>query len=53
MKQNKYRYVVVLQGNDGSGWKDKFTSNCWIDAKSYESETMKMRIIQRRILNNG
>ena len=55
-KQNKYRYLVVLQGNYGYGWEDLTASEDYKeikqDLKDYrENEGGKYRIINRRELN--
>ena len=56
-KQNKYRYLVVLQGNYGYGWEDLTASEdrkeIKQDLKDYrENEGCTYRIINRRELNN-
>lgn len=58
VKQNKYNYVKVIQGNYGYGWEDvseydkKEFSTVKNDLKEYRlSNTGAYRLIDRRILN--
>ncbi len=56
MKQNKYTYLHVLQGNYGFGWEDLTASESFREVyqnkKEYrENEGGIYRIIQRRELN--
>ena len=61
MKENKYTYYVVLQGNYGDGWTDEVFYNTkqegWRkelreDLKSYrENASGQYRTIRRRELN--
>ena len=57
-KQNKYRYVKLIQGNFGYGWEDvseydkQDFSLVKNDLKEYRlSNTGSYRVIDRRILN--
>ena len=61
--QNKYRYLVVLQGNYGYGWDDlchydKSDLKAYKEAKTnlkcyrYNEKQALHRIIERRELNN-
>ena len=57
-KQNKYRYVKVIQGNCGYGWEDvceynkQEFSTVKNDLKEYRlSNTGVYRVIDRRVLN--
>ena len=57
-KQNKYRYVKLIQGNFGYGWDDvseydkQDFSLVKNDLKEYRlSNTGSYRVIDRRILN--
>ena len=59
VKQNKYSYVKVIQGNYGYGWEDVSTydkqefSTAKNDLKEYRlSNTGVYRVIDRRVLNN-
>ena len=58
VKQNKYSYVKVIQGNYGYGWEDvseydkKEFSMVRHDLKEYRlSNTGAYRVINRRVLN--
>lgn len=58
MKQNKYIYLHVLQGNYGFGWEDLTASESFREVrqnkKEYiENEGGQYRIIQRRELNEN
>ena len=57
-KQNKYRYIKLIQGNFGYGWEDvseydkQDFSLVKNDLKEYRlSNTGSYRVIDRRILN--
>ena len=57
-KQNKYRYVKLIQGNFGYGWEDiseydkQDFSLVKNDLKEYRlSNTGSYRVIDRRVLN--
>ena len=55
-KQNKYKYLYVVQGNYGYGWDDLTSSEDYKEAKQdlkdYNlNENYSHRIIQRRELN--
>ena len=59
-KQNKYRYVKLIQGNFGYGWDDvseydkQDFSLVKNDLKEYRlSNTGSYRVINRRILNKS
>ena len=56
-KQNKYSYLVVLQGNYGYVWEDLTASEDYREIKQNlkdyrENEGGTYRIIHRRELNN-
>lgn len=56
MKQNKYKYLFVLQANYGYGWDDLTSSENYAeikqDYKDYRNnDTAPLRIINRRVLN--
>ena len=58
IKQTKYRYVKVIQGNYGYGWEDvseydkQDFSTVKNDLKEYRlSNTGSYRVINRRVLN--
>ena len=58
VKQNKYSYVKVIQGNFGYGWEDVCEYNkqefptVKNDLKEYRlSDTGVYRVIDRRVLN--
>ena len=58
VKQNKYNYVKVIQGNYGYGWEDISTYDkqefptVKKDLKEYRSSnTGVYRVIDRRVLN--
>ena len=58
IKQNKYNYVKVIQGNCGCGWEDvsEYDTQDYLlvknDLKEYRlSNTGAYRVINRRVLN--
>ena len=58
VKQNKYSYVKVIQGNFGYGWEDvseydkQEFATVKNDLKGYQlSNTGAYRVIDRRVLN--
>ena len=58
IKQNKYNYVKVIQGNFGYGWEDvsEYDKQDYLlvknDLKEYRlSNTGAYRVINRRVLN--
>ena len=56
MRINKYRYLYVVQGNNGYGWGDECSEETFVDAKRTVKEyrancKWPFRIIRRRVLN--
>ena len=62
MKQRKYKYLLVIQGNYGRGWEDEseYDSNipderkqAYDDLHEYNMTAGGHRLIRRRVLNDG